>query len=187
MDPSHITEFASPRYFDKLRSLNDAADNANDPSATEGGAGGASQSSTFTLPIRNPRPPGGRRRRSNDTDRSGDGKRRLLVVDATSKNHRKPSFTSSIATFRFKVSHRGPSLHAEHNECLFEEEPAKHQLVCLGITFVTAQLTQIVDLLLPIASFPSRMNYSFRLLASFQCRLFSISGSPRGPSTRLSR
>jgi hypothetical protein len=125
MDPSHITEFASPRYFDKLRSLNDVADNANVPQPDDAGAA-SSQTSTFTLPIRNPPPPGTRRRRSDDTDRSGDGKRRLLVVPETAKNNRKQSFTSSITHFKFRVPHKGPSTHAELNAPI-AEQPVKPQ------------------------------------------------------------
>lgn len=141
MDPSHITEFASPRYFDKLRSLNDVADNANNPQAADG-APGTSQTSTFTLPIRNPRPPGGRRRRSDDTDRSGDGKRRLLVPDA--KAHRKPSFTSSITNFRFKVSHKGHLPQAGLNEFIFEEGPVNQRLVHWRFQSIIVVLTLLV-------------------------------------------
>ncbi|OBT41961.1 hypothetical protein VE00_06682 [Pseudogymnoascus sp. WSF 3629] len=133
MDPSHITEFASPRYFEKLNSLHDAVDNASNPQAGDGAAG-TSQASTFSLPIRNPRPPGARRRRSGDTDRSGDGKRRLLVPEVTSKASRKPSFTSSITNFRFKVSHKGSS-HQVGHEFIFEEGPVKQQLT-LGDRFL---------------------------------------------------
>ncbi|OBT62131.1 hypothetical protein VE03_08295 [Pseudogymnoascus sp. 23342-1-I1] len=126
MDPSHITEFASPRYFEKLNSLHDAVENANNPQAADGAAG-TSQNSPFSLPIRNPRPPGARRRRSGDTDRSGDGKRRLLVPEIIPKAPRKPSFTSSITNFRFKVSHKGAS-HQVGHEFIFEEGPVKQHL-----------------------------------------------------------
>lgn len=53
------------------------------------------------------------------------------MPDATTNKaaHRKPSFTSSIANFRFKVSHKGSSAHAGHNEFIFEEESMKQQSV----------------------------------------------------------
>lgn len=122
MDPSHITEFASPRYFDKLRSLNEAHNAAAEDSGSttvtatsitipfhhEQLPHSHSQHSTFSLPF-HPRPH--RRRRSDDTERSGDGpKRRNLTTgkEQQVKVNRKQSFTSSIASFpsfKFKIPH----------------------------------------------------------------------------------
>lgn len=131
MERLHLTEFASPQYFEKLRSLEGAADHANASQAPVAGpaAAAASQPSTFTLPLGNPRPPTGRRRRSNETVRSNDGKRRSLGLDLISfGKHRKPSFTTSMPAFRFKSSlvskaQSPPSI--EHDEFLYEEEPLK--------------------------------------------------------------
>lgn len=137
MDPSHITEFASPRYFDKLRSLAEAAENAahNDGTATTT----ASQPATFTLPLGNPRPQPARRRRSDDTARSGDAKKRSLGHDLSSlRTQRRPSFALSIASFRNKVSlhHKSPSATVEHDEFIFAEEPAQEKYTILLKTIV---------------------------------------------------
>jgi hypothetical protein len=66
MDPLHITEFASKRYFDKLRQLNEAAGAST--GAANGGRGSPALDSTtssvalitpptFTLPLGRLRPP----------------------------------------------------------------------------------------------------------------------------------
>lgn len=117
------TEFASPKYFEKLRSQ----DGANDGNSAQPGPA-QSQAATFTLPIR---PPAGRRRRSDDTARSGEQKRRLLGHDLTSlRTHSKPSFTSSITSFRLKVSagNKGPLSYLNQDDYVFEEEPVKEHL-----------------------------------------------------------
>lgn len=132
MDPSHITEFASNRYFSKLRSLEEASENAaattqitqtTSPTTT-------TTTTTFTLPIGNPRPQPGRRRRSDDTARSGDAKKRSLGHDLTSlRTQRRPSFGLSIASFRTKVSlhHKSPSATVEHEEFVFAEEASQEK------------------------------------------------------------
>ncbi len=139
MDPLHLTEFASPRYFDKLRSLNEAADNANgspsanaNANATDNVAGPVpTPNSTLILPLGNPRPPAVRRRRSNDGVRPSDQKRRSLGHDLTpQKNQRRPSFTTSILHFRPKLpTTNKTSPYVEHDEYIEEEEPAKEQYV----------------------------------------------------------
>jgi hypothetical protein len=129
MDPLHITEFASPRYFDKLKTLAEAAENANVPQPAPAPASGPSQTVPFSLPIGNPRPQPGRRRRSDDTVRSGDHKKRALGHDLTTLRTRRPSFATSIASFRSKVAtiHRTPSTFVEHEEFIFQEEPVKEE------------------------------------------------------------
>jgi hypothetical protein len=51
MDPPHLAEFASQRYFNKLKQLHEAKDQ---PQTQDGVA--IAQSSTFILPIGKPRP-----------------------------------------------------------------------------------------------------------------------------------
>lgn len=119
MEPLHITEFASPRFFDKLNQSNEAQTSAAEDSWTTATAtttttfehaqlphshSQQSHLSAFSLPYRHNRP--GRRRRSNDTERSGDGPKRRNVQ--TEKEHfdkanRKQSFTSSISLGIFKI------------------------------------------------------------------------------------
>lgn len=119
MDPSHITEFASPRYFDKLRSLNEAHNTAAEDSGSATTTvplehpplpHSHSQHSAFSLPFHT-RPH--RRRRSDDTERSGDGPKRRNVQtgkEQLEKVNRKQSFTSSIAgSFKFKIPHSNRS------------------------------------------------------------------------------
>jgi hypothetical protein len=131
MDPLHITEFASPRYFDKLRSLNEAADNANAQPAREA-VHGSSQANTLTLPIRDlHRPLAQRRRRSDDNVRPSDQKRRTLGHAPESiRTHRRPSF-AGFGFVKSKISggHKTSALHVDHDCFVFEEEPTKHALV----------------------------------------------------------
>ncbi|CAJ2513463.1 Uu.00g015820.m01.CDS01 [Anthostomella pinea] len=51
MDPPHITEFASQRYFDKLRQLSESKDQPQDAVAIPQDGPAAAQSSTFILPL----------------------------------------------------------------------------------------------------------------------------------------
>ncbi|KAI0402061.1 F-box domain-containing protein [Xylaria palmicola] len=57
MDPPHITEFASQRYFEKLRQLTESKDHPHDAVAHPHDGYAAGQSSTFILPIGQPRLP----------------------------------------------------------------------------------------------------------------------------------
>lgn len=128
MEPLHITEFASPRFFNKLNQSNEAQTSATEDSGTTATATTAttfehaqlphshtqqqSHLSAFSLPYRHNRP--GRRRRSNDTERSGDGPKRRNVQtekEQFDKTNRKQSFTSSISLGIFKIpkSNSSPS------------------------------------------------------------------------------
>ncbi|UNI15229.1 hypothetical protein JDV02_001783 [Purpureocillium takamizusanense] len=55
MDPPHITEFASERYFEKLSQLNASQQLHHHHEPTEGSAATVSSSSTFILPLRESR------------------------------------------------------------------------------------------------------------------------------------
>jgi hypothetical protein len=129
MDPLHITEFASERYFEKLRRLNESNENASssagpaaatvtvapDPSLLEG--------PTFTLPL------GRQRSLDNDTAplalRPSDQKKRSLGHDLTAlRTQRRPNFSGSFGSLRSKVTviHKAPSV-AEHHEDVLAEDP----------------------------------------------------------------
>lgn len=128
MDPSHLTEFASPRYFDKLRTLAEAVESGIPVESTASLT--TTQTTTFTLPLGNPRPQPGRRRRSDDTTRSGDAKKRSLGHDlSTLRTQRRPSFALSITSFRNKVSlhHKLPSAHVEHEVIVFTDETVRER------------------------------------------------------------
>ncbi|KAI9738539.1 MAG: hypothetical protein M1818_005436 [Claussenomyces sp. TS43310] len=143
MDPLHITEFASPRYFDKLKSLNEAPENTSGARISPGAPATTTtdhpptHTTTFTIPIGNPRPQTGRRRRSDDTVRSGDKKKRSLGHDpASQRSQRRPSFALSIATFRAKVAISQPKssqAYVEHDEFSFEGPDP--ELLSLGDLF----------------------------------------------------
>jgi hypothetical protein len=126
MEPLHITEFASPRYFDKLRSLNEAAENANAQQPAEATEGSSqTQTGTLTLQIRDQRPLPQRRRRSDDNVRPSDQKRRTLGHDLTGlRNQRRPSF--GFASVRSKIlGHKGSSTYVDHDGYVYDEEPAR--------------------------------------------------------------
>ncbi|KAI1807341.1 hypothetical protein F4811DRAFT_12519 [Daldinia bambusicola] len=55
MDPPHLTEFASQRYFDKLKKLNESKDQPPDAVAHAQEGPVVAESSTFILPIRRPK------------------------------------------------------------------------------------------------------------------------------------
>ncbi|PSS07107.1 hypothetical protein M430DRAFT_192859 [Amorphotheca resinae ATCC 22711] len=130
MDPLHITEFASERYFSKLRQLNENAENAANASSSTGPAVApnaplppSSQQPTFTLPLGNPR----QRQVENETIplRTSDQKKRSLGHDLTSlRTQRRPSFSGSFGSLRSKVSviHKTPSIAEQHEQVLAEED-----------------------------------------------------------------
>ena len=131
MDPLHITEFASPRYFDKLRSLSEAAENADpNPNPPAEPSNGPSQTNTLTLPIGNlARPLAHRRRRSDDNVRPSDRKRSVLGHDLTPlQTERRPNL-ASFASIRSKISggHKIPSTYVDHDEYIPDEESTRPQ------------------------------------------------------------
>jgi hypothetical protein len=132
MEPLHITEFASPRYFDKLRSLNEVAENASAQPPTEPAEGPSqTQTSTLTLQIRDQRPlpqhplPQ-RRRRSDDNVKPSDQKRRILGHDLSALRNQRPS-TFGFANVRSKIlgGHKGSTTYVDHDGYMYDVEPAK--------------------------------------------------------------
>jgi hypothetical protein len=129
MDPLHITEFASAKYFEKLKQLNERAENASSSSPSAGPAAAATvpplplQAPTFTLPLG--------RQRSHDNDaaplalRPSEQKKRSLGHDLTAlRTQRRPSFSGSFGSLRSKVTviHKVPSI-VEHREDILAEDP----------------------------------------------------------------
>lgn len=143
MDPLHITEFASERYFSKLRQLNENAENAG-PSAGSGSETTTStqpptQPQTFDLPlilrqqpiVHEPIPL-----------RPSDQKKRSLGHDLTSlRTQRRPSFTGSFGSLRAKytVVHKTPTVPTlvEHHEQIVAEEGGIHQGLTLSDLFLS--------------------------------------------------
>jgi hypothetical protein len=143
MDPLHITEFASPRYFDKLKQLNrdgEAADHAAASSSSTATATlpplPAASAPTFTLPL-------GRQRSRDDEGpalvlRPSEQKKRSLGHDLTAlRTQRRPSFTGSFGSLRSKVTivHKTPSI-VEHHEWLHAEDPTAPQTLSLSDLFL---------------------------------------------------
>lgn len=133
MDPLHITEFASERYFSKLKQLNENAENAASASASAS-AGPAPapdvpelppslQAPTFTLPLG--------RQRSADSEislalRPSEQKKRSLGHDLTTlRTQRRPTFAGSFGRLRSQVNviHKTPSI-VEHREEILAQDPS---------------------------------------------------------------
>ncbi len=128
MDPLHITEFASERYFSKLRQLNEPpSDNAASSSPEAPAAAAISPplptGPSFTLPLG--------RQRSLDNDlppltlRPSEQKKRSLGHDlAALRTQRRPSFTGSFGRLSSKVNviHKVPSI-VEHREEILAQDP----------------------------------------------------------------
>jgi hypothetical protein len=129
MDPLHITEFASERYFTKLRQLNEANDNAAAAAAAAASSSSTTTTdptttatTTFTLPVREPR------HRDPKLDlipvRTSDQKKRSLGHDLTSlRTQRRPSFSGSFGSLRSRVAvvHKTPTI-VEHYEHIRAEQ-----------------------------------------------------------------
>jgi hypothetical protein len=122
MDPLHITEFASERYFSKLKKLNENAENASSSAGSSTTTAPPLQQ-TFTLPLGNPR------QRLVDEGplalRPSEQKKRSLGHDLTAlRAQRRPSFSGSFGSLRSKVTviHKSPSI-AEHHEHILAEDP----------------------------------------------------------------
>ncbi|RDL42125.1 putative F-box protein involved in pathogenicity [Venustampulla echinocandica] len=128
MDPLHITEFASERYFDKLKQLNR---NAEQPAAAGPATQNAPeqlpaplQASTFILPL-------GRQRQINSEHalalRPSEQKKRSLGHDLTAlRTQRRPSFVGGFGSLRSKVTtvHKIPSVLEQQEEILAEDPTA---------------------------------------------------------------
>ncbi|CZT48056.1 related to F-box protein involved in pathogenicity [Rhynchosporium secalis] len=141
MDPLHITEFASERYFSKLRQLNEPSDNA--ASSSEAPAAVAIPNPplptgpTFTLPLG--------RQRSLDNDlppldlRPSEQKKRSLGHDLTAlRTQRRPSFAGSFGRLTSKVNviHKGVPSIVEHREEILAVDPVAAQNLNLSDLFL---------------------------------------------------
>jgi len=137
MDPLHITEFASERYFEKLRRLNESNENATSsgPAAAAATATVATdppllEGPTFTLPLG--------RQRSHENDpaplalRPSDQKKRSLGHDLTAlRTQRRPTFSGSFGSLRSKVTviHKAPLIVERHEDAAAEDPKTSHMYV----------------------------------------------------------
>ncbi|KAK2626973.1 hypothetical protein QTJ16_004148 [Diplocarpon rosae] len=152
MDPLHITEFASERYFSKLRRLNEPSDHA--ASSPEASAVETSPSlptgPTFTLPF-------GRQRSLDNTLppltlRSSEQKKRSLGHDITAiRTQRRPSFTGSLGRLSSKVNiiHKVPSI-VEHREEIQARDSIPAQSLNLSDLFLALPLELQAQIIAPL-------------------------------------
>lgn len=146
MDPLHITEFASERYFSKLRQLKDNPDHASSSSAA---TADPTTSTTATVP---PLPPSQSnsyilplgRVRSHDNEaplalRPRDQKKRSLGHDLSAlRTQRRPSFSGSFGSLRSKVTLVSkPTSIVEHQEEILAENPTEPHTITLCDLFLT--------------------------------------------------
>ncbi|KAJ5047117.1 uncharacterized protein L3040_002960 [Drepanopeziza brunnea f. sp. 'multigermtubi'] len=150
MDPLHITEFASERYFSKLKQLNEPSNDAasSPPSSSSASAEAPSQGAaaatspslhtgnTFSLPL-------GRQRSLDDglpplTLKPSEQKKRSLGHDLTAlRTQRRPSFTGSFGRLssRVNIIHKVPSI-LEHREETLAQDPTAPQTFNLSNFFL---------------------------------------------------
>ncbi|KAI9644512.1 hypothetical protein NHQ30_006533 [Ciborinia camelliae] len=166
MEPLHITEFASERYFTKLRQLNEGGhdDNAGSGSGSGNLNGTTStqtsssvvpsidhepsplEAATFNLPSR--------QRNANHENlvlRPSDQRKRSLGHDLTSlRTQRRPSFTGSLGALRSKVNitHRAPSIVESHQE-LFEHR-IERQSIPLSDLFLGLPIELQAQIIAPL-------------------------------------
>ncbi|KAI6713047.1 hypothetical protein JHW43_004418 [Diplocarpon mali] len=138
MEPLHITEFASERYFSKLRQLNEASDGPAPLSEVTAAAASPPlpMGPTFTLPLG--------RQRSIDNAlpplslRPSEQKKRSPGHDfAALRTHRRPSFTGSFGRLSSKVNiiHKIPSI-VENREEIQARHPTAAQNLNLSELFL---------------------------------------------------
>lgn len=180
MDPLHITEFASEKYFEKLKQLNERAENASS-SSSAGPAAAATvpplplQAPTFTLPLG--------RQRSHDNDaaplalRPSEQKKRSLGHDLTAlRTQRRPSFSGSFGSLRSKVTviHKVPSI-VEHREDILAEDPTAPLHLTLSELFLALPNELQAQIIAPL---PIHTILTLRLVSKSFHTLVTLNESP---------
>lgn len=127
MEPLHITEFASQRYFDKLKKLNESGESSSSTTTTTTNLTSPELSQlhqTFSLPLRT-----NHQRHTDDGTplvlRPSEQKKRSLGHDlSTLRTQRRPTFTGSLGSLRSKVTitHKTPTI-AEHHQQILSQDP----------------------------------------------------------------
>ncbi|KAH8592420.1 hypothetical protein B0O99DRAFT_517625 [Bisporella sp. PMI_857] len=148
MDPLHITEFASPRYYDKLNQVSETAKNGS-PSSEPAGSTSASTSTqahtieqqTFTLPInlRHPEIPPGL-----VPLRSAEQKKRSIGHNddySSTQTQRRPKFFGSKGTLhtKFTLVKKAPTVSTlvEHHEHIVAAEGRIYERLPLSELFLS--------------------------------------------------
>ncbi|CAD6438935.1 e6bd5174-bf34-46e1-b6e4-0fcf374083ad [Sclerotinia trifoliorum] len=149
MEPAHITEFASERYFSKLRQINENDHGSTSASPSTTGITFNAQIGPSTLPTINHEPSPleaatfnlpSRQRNANHENlvlRPSDQRKRSLGHDLTSlRTQRRPSFSGSLGALRSKVNitHKAPSIVETHQGLIVER--IERQSVTLSDLFL---------------------------------------------------
>jgi hypothetical protein len=180
MDPLHITEFASERYFSKLRQLNENVENASSsahPAVATPTPPSTSPASTFTLPIGNPRWSNQTGRGNNELIKPGDQRKRSLGHDLTSlRTQRRPTFSGSFGSLRSKVTvnHKAPSSVVEHHRRVVVEESI-HQTSTLNDLFLALPNELQLQIISPL---PIYTILDLRLVSKSFHTLVALNESP---------
>jgi hypothetical protein len=128
MDPLHITEFASERYFEKLKQLNETpASDSSSAAPPQPLLQPFPEAPTFTLPLGNPR----QRHAEHEPPslKPSEQKKRSLGHDLTFlRTQRRPSFGGSFGSLRSKVNvvHKAPTI-VEYREQILAEQDGHTQ------------------------------------------------------------
>jgi len=174
MEPLHITEFASQRYFDKLKKLNESGEpssssNTTTTTTTDDFTPELSQlHQTFSLPLRN-----NHQRHVDDGTplalRPSEQKKRSLGHDlSTLRTQRRPTFTGSFGSLRSKVTitHKSPSI-AEHHEQILAQDPhapLKYAIQMYLSRKRYANMTAVSPSVISSSLYPINCNYKLSLL-----------------------
>lgn len=149
MEPLHITEFASERYFSKLRQINENDNGSTPASPSATGTTSNAQIGPSTVPIITHEPSPleaatfnlpSRQRNANHENlvlRPSDQRKRSLGHDLTSlRTQRRPSFSGSLGALRSKVNitHKAPSIAETHQGLVVER--IERQSVTLSDLFL---------------------------------------------------
>ncbi|KAG9246310.1 hypothetical protein BJ878DRAFT_533312 [Calycina marina] len=141
MDPLHITEFASDRYYNKLKQLNANAQNGTPSAAPAAETASTTQTEpqTYDLPLV--------LRQHSDLHepiplRPSDQKKRSLGHDLTSlRTHRRPSFTGSLGSLRARYTtvHKTPAVPilVENHEHIIAEQGGIHHSISISDLFLS--------------------------------------------------
>lgn len=187
MDPLHITEFASERYFSKLRQLRENPDHALASSSTTAGHATTAaatltvppplpaQANTFILPLG--------RQRSHDNEapplalRPREQKKRSLGHDLSAlRTQRRPRFSGSFGSLRSKVTvvHKPTSI-VEHQEEILAENPAEPPTFPLSDLLLTLPNELQAQI---IAALPIHAILQLRLVSKSFHTLITINEAP---------
>lgn len=193
MDPLHLTEFASERYFSKLKQLNSNEENGS--SSTQPAAAAdvplqpPLQPSTFTLPLGNPR------YRHAEIEppllKPSEQKKRSLGHDLTSlRTQRRPSFSGSFGRLhsRVNVIHKTPTIVEHREHILAEEEGASLRYVLSHVQRHTLTYLSVVWVIYFLPSPMSSKNISslhFRSMIYSTYAWCQNRSTPQWPLTRI--